>query len=210
MKKYVQYGCGLSAPKEWVNFDTSPTLKIQKIPLIGSMIKSRLNASFPSNVKFGNIIKGLPVDDNSCDGLYCSHILEHLSYEDFIIALKNSHKILKSGGLFRLVMPDLENLVNNYIENKKSGNSQASVKFIKDSFMGMENRPKGLKGIMTAFLGNSKHLWLWDKDATVAELEKAGFKNIRPCKFNDSKDFMFELVEDLDRFKGSIALEMTK
>ena len=24
---YVQYGCGLCAPKEWVNFDVSPTLR---------------------------------------------------------------------------------------------------------------------------------------------------------------------------------------
>ena len=36
-KKYVQYGCGLSAPNEWINFDVSPTLRIQKIPIIGSL-----------------------------------------------------------------------------------------------------------------------------------------------------------------------------
>jgi len=32
MKTYVQYGCGLDAPEQWEKFDTSPTLKIQKIP----------------------------------------------------------------------------------------------------------------------------------------------------------------------------------
>jgi hypothetical protein len=32
-KIYIQYGCGLSAPKEWTNFDVSPTLRIQKLPI---------------------------------------------------------------------------------------------------------------------------------------------------------------------------------
>src|SRR6478609_9406318 len=96
MKKlYVQYGCGLSAPKEWKNFDGSPTLRIQKIPIIGSVLKSKLNVTFPSNVLYGDIVKGLPVNANSCDGIYCSHILEHLSLQDFRQALKNSFEILK-------------------------------------------------------------------------------------------------------------------
>jgi hypothetical protein len=72
MGNYVQYGCGLSAPAEWINFDVSPTLRIQKIPILGGLLKGRLNTRFPDNVRYGDIIKGLPVADNSCDGLYCS------------------------------------------------------------------------------------------------------------------------------------------
>src|SRR5262245_22988509 len=30
---YVQYGCGLSAPDDWLNFDASPTLWLQLIPV---------------------------------------------------------------------------------------------------------------------------------------------------------------------------------
>lgn len=66
-KLYVQYGRGLSAPIEWKNFDVSPTLRIQKAPLIGGLLKGRLNVVFPSNVLYGDIIKGLPIQDNSCD-----------------------------------------------------------------------------------------------------------------------------------------------
>ena len=69
-----------------------------------------MNTSFPSNVKYGDIIKGLPVEDNSCDGLYCSHTLEHLSLQDFRIALKNSYKILKKGGIFRVILPDIKHI----------------------------------------------------------------------------------------------------
>jgi ubiquinone/menaquinone biosynthesis C-methylase UbiE len=96
---YVQYGCGFSAPKEWVNFDASPSPGIQKIPLIGKLLEKGLKTTFPSNVYYGDIIRGLPVKDNSCDGLYCSHVLEHLSLQDFRKALKNSYKMLRGGGI---------------------------------------------------------------------------------------------------------------
>ena len=35
---YVQYGCGLSAPHEWLNFDASPILRLQKLPLLGQLV----------------------------------------------------------------------------------------------------------------------------------------------------------------------------
>ncbi|MCI5142460.1 MAG: methyltransferase type 11, partial [Candidatus Electrothrix sp. ATG1] len=32
-KQFIHYGCGLSAPESWLNFDASPTLRLQRIPL---------------------------------------------------------------------------------------------------------------------------------------------------------------------------------
>ncbi|CAO5043555.1 MULTISPECIES: hypothetical protein [Microcystis] len=29
--KYVQYGCGWSAPSQWRNFDASPTLRFERM-----------------------------------------------------------------------------------------------------------------------------------------------------------------------------------
>lgn len=92
---YVHYGCGLSAPKEWKNFDVSPTLRIQKTPIVGAILKGSLNTVFPSNVQYGDIVKGLPVPDNSCRGVYCSHTLEHISLYGFREALRNTHRILR-------------------------------------------------------------------------------------------------------------------
>lgn len=210
MKNYVQYGCGLSAPKEWINFDSSPTLRIQKTPILGFLLSNKLNTNFPENVKYGDIIKGLPVGKNSCDGVYCSHVLEHLSYQDFHYAIKNTYDILKPKGIFRLVMPDLNNLIDSYIENKKNGIKQASVKFIKNSGMGLESRQRGVKALLESTLGNSRHQWLWDLDSTIIELEKIGFKEIKECKFGDSKDKMFKFVEEEGRFHSAVAIQMTK
>ncbi len=211
---YVQYGCGLSAPVEWINFDTSPTLRIQKTPLLGSLLKNQLYCIFPANVRIGDIIKGLPVPDNSCAGLYCSHTLEHLSLNDFRTALKNSYAILQPGGLFRCVVPDLETYARQYVAELESGDTQASHRFLSPwgerAMLGVESRPRGVKGFLGAMLGNSHHLWMWDHQSLADELTRAGFTNLRRCAFNDSADPMFRYVEDPNRFVSAVAIECSK
>jgi hypothetical protein len=210
-KVYVQYGCGLSAPKEWINYDVSPTLRIQKIPIIGIFFKRLSNTVFPSNVQYGDIIKGLPIAKDKCDGVYCSHTLEHLSLQDFRIALKNTYTILKKGGLFRCIVPDLEYSAREYINMLERNEKSASIKFIgANTLLGTEKRQRGLKGFITNFWGNSHHLWMWDSKSLSEELSNAGFKQIRTCKFNDSDDEMFKYVEDLTRFENAVAIECRK
>ncbi len=96
MRKYLQYGCGWSAPKGWRNFDASPTLRFERLPLIGRLY-TRNGQRFPENVEYGDIVKGLPVAAQSFHGVYCSHVLEHLSLADFRTALINTWRILKTG-----------------------------------------------------------------------------------------------------------------
>ncbi|MGG9972120.1 class I SAM-dependent methyltransferase [Ferruginibacter sp. SUN002] len=207
---YVQYGCGLAAPEQWINFDASPTLRIQKTPLIGSLMKSRLNTIFPDNVRYGDIVKGLPVKADSCMGVYCSHTLEHLSLNDFRTSLKNTYAILKPGGIFRCVVPDLEIASREYLERLDNGDKESSIKYIDHILIGLKNRPKGIKAIISSIAGNSHHLWMWDHASLALELEKAGFKSVRRCTFNDSADEMFKYVENEGRFWHAAAIEAIK
>ncbi len=213
MKQYVQYGCGPGPwpPKEWINFDVSPTLLIQKMPILGVLIKNKLHVQFADHVQYGNIINGLPIPNNSCDGLYCSHTLEHLTLEDFRIALANSYKILKPGGIFRCLVPDLEYAAKKYLQNLSEGNTNASIEFVGvDTLLGIEQRPKGLKGKLMRLFGNSHHLWMWDKVSMMTELKNAGFTNVRTCTFNDCEDKMFQLVENEGRFLNAVTIECSK
>jgi hypothetical protein len=210
-KIYVQYGCGLTAPREWINFDVSPTLRIQKTPILGALFKRKLNIIFPSNVRYGNIVSGLPIGEATCDGVYCSHVLDNLSFEDLKIALRNTFKILKEDGIFRCVIPDLEWAARSYISSLENGDTMASVKFLGyDTQLGVEKRPKNLKGFISSFWGNSRHLWMWDRYSFSEELKKAGFTRFRLCEFNDSEDEMFKLVENSARFIHSMAFECKK
>lgn len=210
MKRYVQYGCGLSAPVEWENYDVSPTLRIQKTPLLGKLLNKKLNTRFPGNVRYGDIVKGLPVKDNSCDGVYCSHTLEHLSLSDFRRAIANTLSILKPGGIFRCVVPDLEWLARTYIEELESGNATASIDFVGNTLLGVHYRPVSLKDFMISFFGNSHHLWMWDHRSLAYELKKTGFTDVRRCKFNDCVDEAFKKVEDEGRFSHAAAIEAKK
>lgn len=208
---YVHYGCGINAPAEWLNFDVSPTLRIQKTPIINYFLKNKLNTNFPENVRFGNIIKGLPIPDNSCKGIYCSHVLEHLTLDDCRKAIKNSYKLLKKNGVFRCVVPDLEYITRKYLNNIDNGNhNSASIDFINETLLGTKEKRKGLVMFLTSIFGNSKHLWMWDKHSLSKELRDIGFSKIRNCNYNDSKDKMFSKVENRERFKNAVAIEAIK
>jgi SAM-dependent methyltransferase len=203
---YVQYGCGWSAPLGWRNFDASPTLRFERLPLIGRLY-TRNQSRFPNNVEYGDIVKGLPVPADSCKGVYCSHVLEHLSLRDFRIALRNTKTILQPGGIFRLVLPDLEWSVKRYIEN---ASNEAAVEFLKETALGHEKRDRGLRGLIATWLGNSRHLWMWDYKAISSELENVGFVEIRRAFFGDSPDPFFKAVEDVGRWTNGLGVECRK
>jgi len=209
-KLYVQYGCGLSAPIGWRNFDVSPTLRLHKIPFLGKLLKNNSKTVFPDNVQYGDIIKQLPVAENSCDGVYCSHTLEHLSFNDCRISLKNTYKILKPNCIFRCVVPDLEMSARAYVRSLDARNIDAGNVFLRQTLLGIENRPRGLKNLIVAYFGNSHHLWMWDKFSLTNELISAGFSSVRICSFNDSEDKHFQLVEDEGRFNDGVAFEAVK
>lgn len=208
---YINYGCGLDAPKEWINFDASPGLRIQKNPLLYFLFKSKLNVKFPENVIYGDITKGLPgITPESCKGVYCSHVLEHLALEDFRIALKNTYTILQKDGIFRCVVPDLQYYTRKYLDEYESGNTDASLHFLQGTDLGQLKRPRTIKQIINAWLTNARHLWMWDEKSLFQELQIAGFINIRKCSFNDSTDPMFLSVERQSRFTNALAVEAIK
>jgi len=204
--EYVQYGCGWSVADSWKNYDASPSLYLERLPMIGKFY-SKNDSRFPEGAEFGDIVKGLPLLDNSCKGVYCSHILEHLSLEDFRIALKNTYKILKEGGYFRLVLPDLEYSIHKYINDSSS---TAAITFLEETSLGREKRNRGFKGFLSEWFGNSQHLWMWDYKSLAKELEMAGFINIRRAEYGDASDIKFNDVEHIDRWENSLGIECEK
>lgn len=203
---YVQYGCGRSAPQRWRNYDASPTVRFERLPVIGKLYTKNLER-FPENVEYGDIVKGLPLPLDSCTAIYCSHVLEHLALEDFRSALKNTYRILQPGGLFRLVLPDLEYMAQKYLND---ASPDASLIFMKETYLGHELRARGFKGLLSLWLGNSRHLWMWDYKSIARELENTGFIKIRKAEFGDSSDSMFIDVEDKNNWENCLGIECRK
>jgi hypothetical protein len=200
---YVQYGCGLSAPQGWLNFDASPTLRVQKLPLVG-LLRVPGATVFPANVRYGDILKGLPVETGSCRAVYCSHVLEHLSLSDFRLALVNTKAVLAEGGLFRLVVPDLRAAAQRYVADPSD---TAASRFMTETYLGVTERPRGIGGFLRSWLGNTQHLWMWDCASLSRELATAGFKDIRLARMGDSGEPMFAAVEEESRWADSVGIQ---
>jgi hypothetical protein len=198
---YVQYGCGLCTGRSWANYDSSPTLCLQRVPLLGPMLLRAAGAvPFPPEARYGDICRGRLAPRWSCAGIYASHVLEHLSLEDFAVALRHTFEMLQPGGVFRLIVPDLAARAKRYVASLDAGADEANSAFMRSSHLGMETRPRGLPGALRGHFGNSAHLWMWDEPSLARALRLAGFVAIRRCAFNDCEDPMFREVEEEDRF----------
>jgi len=207
---HVQYGCWKDAPDGWLNFDCSPYLRIERVPLFGLRICRSLQSDwvpFPNCVRYGDIVKGLPLPDESCMAVYCSHVLEHLSLNDLHKALANTERILKAGGIFRMVLPNLSYYIKQYVENT---DADAALEFMRLTGLGEIVRDRGIKGLARAQLGNSRHRWMWDYKSLELELMNAGFEQVRQANIGDSLDPIFSLVERSDRWVNCLGLECTK
>lgn len=96
--KFVNLGCGYRFNKgnNWVNFDFTTT---------------------DPSVKAVDLREGVPLPDCSADLVYLSHLLEHFSKQDAPLFLSECRRILKPGGILRVVVPDLENIVTYYLKS---------------------------------------------------------------------------------------------
>lgn len=200
---YIQYGCGHEAPASWTNFDSSPTIVLERIPIL-NLLYSKNAVRFAPHVRRGNIVSGLPVPPTSADAVYCSHTLEHLALDEFRTALRNTRTMLKPGGTFRFVLPDIEYLARQYIA---SDSPTAAHTFLEDSMLGTATRPRGLVEFLKRWLGGSKHLWMWDYKAMAHELAAAGFVDIRRASFGDATDLRFKEVENIGRWTNCLGVE---
>lgn len=195
LKKNKNYhiGCGYKIGKNWVNFDNSPIAFIDNLPFLNKILKIN-KLKFPNGIKYGNIVKKPLCLENSADNIYCSHVLEHVSYLDAKKMLKNIYFMLKKNGIFRIVVPSLKSRIDDYNIDKDAD------KFLNSLGCFNKNENKNLTSKLRYFFGGSRHRWMYDETSLQTELEQTGFKEIRKCEFGDSGINIFSEVEDKNRF----------
>jgi hypothetical protein len=206
---YIQFGCGTCAPTTWLNFDAGPAFWIQKnLPFLKPALIRRGFPDYPAkNIRYGNVITGLPIPRESARAVYCSHVLEHLALDEFRQTLRNVHSYLVPGGTFRAVQPDLEWLAKAYVS---STDSEAASRFMFDSVLGVREQKIGMKGALKLLFGRSAHLWMWDFKNIARELEAAGFVEIRRAQCHDNPEPRFRDVEEFDRWENCLGIECRK
>ena len=91
----LNIGCGEHFHPAWMNLDLVP--------------------QHPSIVTH-DVKKSLPFADRKFDAVYHSHVLEHLPIEVGQYCIGECFRVLKPGGVLRIVVPDLERIVELYLE----------------------------------------------------------------------------------------------
>lgn len=203
----LQIGAGLDGPAHCLNRDASPTLWMQWLPGIGGPLQTVIRPRFSSRVAYGDVVRGLPLAPNSVQIVSSSHVLEHLVFEDLNTALKEIHRVLCPRGLFRNVLPHLDQAVQAYWQSEAGDRTS---EFMRSTLLGVERRERGLVGAMRSWLGNSRRVWMWDYPSLASRLAEAGFMDIRAAIFGDSEEPAFVQVESAERWQGCLGFECRK
>ena len=201
-------------PDGWLNFDASPRLAVERVAGVRTLLRGTIGLLFPDNVRYGDIVRGLPVDDGTARGVYCSHVLEHLPRNDVPAALRNTHQMLVPGGLFRLVVPDLRWRAAKYLRSAEQHDPHAADALMDACSLGTRQKSRTVMASLRSRFGRSAHAWMYDFAALKGLLEQSGFDDVRRCEFGDCHDPMFARVEDEGRFVESgeheLAIEAIK
>jgi len=119
MKK-INLGCGPSGINGWINYDWGLLPFLNKFNLLKFAVKLGLiDKSYLTKwpkFELVDIRKRLPVDDSIINYIYCSHVLEHFErWEAKNILMESKRKrVLKKGGVIRIVLPDIDKLIQKY------------------------------------------------------------------------------------------------
>ena len=90
----LNWGCGDSAVSGWVNSDRRPAAGVDVVCDI--------------------VRDGLPLDTNGFDYAVSVHALQEIPMDELVPVLQEFRRVLKFGGVLRLVLPDLEKGIRAY------------------------------------------------------------------------------------------------
>ena len=95
-------------------------------------------------------------------------MLEHLPLKEFRISLAECMRVLKSGGIFRAVVPNLMYYIEEYLSSESE---TKSIDFCLNSGLGTESYANPLSRMR-----GDKHHIMYDAKTLENELKRAGFQ----------------------------------
>jgi predicted SAM-dependent methyltransferase len=120
----------------------------------------------------------LPIEDNTYDLVFASHVIEHIPWYQVEDALQEIKRILKPGGSFEVWTINFEYVVDCYLKKKKTGKwtCQGRIKHWMHSINGR---------VFAYERHNNPYMWhkaLFDRPYLRNLLSRAGFTQVRDLK----------------------------
>jgi ubiquinone/menaquinone biosynthesis C-methylase UbiE len=204
----LNLGCGAVRPNGWVNVDSSLNAYLQKLPG-GKFIASKLGmVQYDSNnVTYMNLNKPWKIKSNSADIVYASHLFEHLSLKSAKLFMNESYRVLKPGGIIRIVVPDLYKICKKYIsEYEQTEGFANTTEYIMWAINmhreGQYPNVKGFKKIILEWQGYPhQHKFMYDEKSLGKIFADQGFTQIKSKVYGES-DYIKE-IKDVEGGKES-------
>lgn len=137
-----------------------------------------------------NFNKALPFADETFDGIFCEHVVEHFDFEHGVKMITECRRILKKGGIIRIIVPDGKIIIDSY-----TNNPQKIVEYKKcESGTAME-------AVNKSFYQRYEHQCIYDSAYMNYMLIKAGFRESRKGSFNNSPFGLNELLIDDSKYQ---------
>ena len=177
----INFGCGKSPTQGWINLDNSYALKLKNfyplvtlLKILNLISRSQLrNIEFNrrTNIVFADATKKFNFDNNSVDVIYTSHMLEHLSKNSANHFIKECNRVLKKGGILRIVVPDIKKIVDDYLLNEDADDFLERTLLVAPSIESLKSK------ILFFLVGYRHHQWMYDSKSLQKLLLNNGFNN---------------------------------
>lgn len=189
----INIGCGPTGQiGGFDNLDNSPSVLVNRVPglkrllrLVGTISEEQCGADWSGVIRC-DASKGLPYADESVDKIYSSHFLEHIPEERGKHVLRECHRVLRKGGVMRLVVPDLLWHARKYVAETESMVHKTALpddRRAHDAF---------LRTVCGAFLAKKRygaeHCYMYDLPTLVSILRDVGFRAIQKRDFREGED----------------------
>jgi ubiquinone/menaquinone biosynthesis C-methylase UbiE len=221
----LNLGCGLLTSPGWVNVDGSWNARLAKHPTlrralagVGILARDKSKIPWDSTIFIHDIRTPLPFPAGSATAVYASHVLEHMYFEEGRRLLRESFRVLSSGGLLRIVVPDLHAIVREYLGERPFGPLSPDMEALRpaDRFnqrLLMRSPAPSSANLFYRLYENwedfHSHKWMYDLDSLTDLFVQAGFVEVQSMECHVSRITDIQGVEDPSRILngGGICVE---
>lgn len=205
MSNKLNLGCGPQVVDGWTNVDCAMGARLARIPVLGSLVKKTkaFGVDWDARIFIHNLTSPFPWADNTVDAAYTSHTLEHMTLEQGKTFLKECFRVLRPGGILRVVVPDLRPIIDWYL----SGKTKAEHFF--DTLHVLYNEyPSRLKTRLGPFI-QYPHKCMYDHEALLRICNELGIPARRANAFESGIEDI-DKIELANRVEDAVIIEAVK